>query len=404
MAQVEYKRIAIRNDVKANWIQNNPVLLRGELGIEFIDDGSTRIKIGDGEKRWIDLEYTVNQKALEAALTEEAERATNAENTLAQAVSDNADAITEEAERATNAENTLAQAVSQKIPDAPTDSKQYVRKDGEWEEIHVNTETTLAEPTADETPPAAVTELTAIANILQISWNKMKYLYDFIANFITYVFDLSNWVTKLMENNASYKSIVYGNDKFVAVGNQAIAYSEDGIDWTTINTSYSNYEFISYLNGKFIIAGGLVIACSTDGINWKKIITTDGLYLSAAYGNGIFVTVGVFGNGNGLIAYSEDGIDWTYVEDLSGSYTSVVYGNGVFVAVSEYGEISRSEDGINWITLSMGYKQYYSVAYGNGVFVAVGSQVISYSANGINWTHVGDLSSYYQAVVYGNGV
>lgn len=46
----------IRNDSNENWALVNPVLLKGELGIEFSETGS-KIKIGNGVTPWNDLPY-----------------------------------------------------------------------------------------------------------------------------------------------------------------------------------------------------------------------------------------------------------------------------------------------------------------------------------------------------------
>ena len=51
-------RIVLRNDSTANWLTNaSQVLLKGEVGVEFLADGTTKIKIGDGTKTWEELEY-----------------------------------------------------------------------------------------------------------------------------------------------------------------------------------------------------------------------------------------------------------------------------------------------------------------------------------------------------------
>lgn len=51
-------RIVLRNDSHANWEANSTeVLLKGEVGIEFFDDGTAKIKIGDGVNTWADLDY-----------------------------------------------------------------------------------------------------------------------------------------------------------------------------------------------------------------------------------------------------------------------------------------------------------------------------------------------------------
>lgn len=51
-------RINLRNDSTANWLANSSVvLLKGEVGIEFLESGRTKIKIGNGVTPWIDLPY-----------------------------------------------------------------------------------------------------------------------------------------------------------------------------------------------------------------------------------------------------------------------------------------------------------------------------------------------------------
>ena len=39
---------------QAEWVDNNPVLLQFEMGIE---SDTNRFKIGDGETAWLDLDY-----------------------------------------------------------------------------------------------------------------------------------------------------------------------------------------------------------------------------------------------------------------------------------------------------------------------------------------------------------
>ena len=63
--------IQLRNDSKANWESKNPVLLKGELGIELGSTGSQhKFKIGDGISQWTQLEYTYDFAAIMAAVDE----------------------------------------------------------------------------------------------------------------------------------------------------------------------------------------------------------------------------------------------------------------------------------------------------------------------------------------------
>ena len=51
-------RIVLRNDGTQNWLDNSTqVLLKGEVGIEFLSNGKVKMKIGDGTSTWAELKY-----------------------------------------------------------------------------------------------------------------------------------------------------------------------------------------------------------------------------------------------------------------------------------------------------------------------------------------------------------
>lgn len=51
-------RIILRNDSTTNWLTNSKqVLLKGEVGIEHLADGTVKFKVGDGTKTWEELPY-----------------------------------------------------------------------------------------------------------------------------------------------------------------------------------------------------------------------------------------------------------------------------------------------------------------------------------------------------------
>lgn len=54
-------RIILRNDITAGWeavkADKTYKLLKGEIGIEFVEGGSPKMKIGDGTSTWADLPY-----------------------------------------------------------------------------------------------------------------------------------------------------------------------------------------------------------------------------------------------------------------------------------------------------------------------------------------------------------
>ncbi len=57
-------RIVIRNDSTTNWLTNeSAVLLKGEVGIEFLADSKVKMKVGDGVKTWTQLPYFGGEEA-----------------------------------------------------------------------------------------------------------------------------------------------------------------------------------------------------------------------------------------------------------------------------------------------------------------------------------------------------
>ena len=58
MAQLKTK-IALRSDTTANWqaVADTATLVKGEVGIEFLTDGTPKMKIGDGVSTWGQLPY-----------------------------------------------------------------------------------------------------------------------------------------------------------------------------------------------------------------------------------------------------------------------------------------------------------------------------------------------------------
>lgn len=60
-------RILLRNDETANWLKHqNTVLGKGEAGVEFLANGKTKIKIGDGVKKWSELPYVDGEDIVKA--------------------------------------------------------------------------------------------------------------------------------------------------------------------------------------------------------------------------------------------------------------------------------------------------------------------------------------------------
>ena len=52
-----FTKIVLRNDTSENWALANPILLKGETGIEYLNNKEIKIKIGDGVTPWVELPY-----------------------------------------------------------------------------------------------------------------------------------------------------------------------------------------------------------------------------------------------------------------------------------------------------------------------------------------------------------
>lgn len=54
--------VNFRQDNTKNWNKNNPILKKGDFGIEFCNNGVTKLKIGNGKDKWTDLKYLTIDK------------------------------------------------------------------------------------------------------------------------------------------------------------------------------------------------------------------------------------------------------------------------------------------------------------------------------------------------------
>ena len=221
------------------------------------------------------------------------------------------------------------------------------------------------------------------------------------------------WTSGTMPSSANWRSIAYGNGKFVAVNtkdtNGSAVYSTDGTNWIdcTMPQSPAGWASIAYGNGKFVaISSWNVAAYSTDGINWtSSTLLSTTSWKSIVYGNGLFVAIA---SNSAKVTYSADGINWTETTmPSSANWQSIAYGNGKFVVVGlNTDKAVYSTDGVNWAETTMpSFNYWQAITYGNGKFVAViGGGAGAYSTDGVNWTAITMSSSAnWQSITYGDG-
>lgn len=49
--------ISLKRDTLENWILYDPILHEGELVVVWINSNEVKLKVGDGERRFLDLPY-----------------------------------------------------------------------------------------------------------------------------------------------------------------------------------------------------------------------------------------------------------------------------------------------------------------------------------------------------------
>lgn len=214
---------------------------------------------------------------------------------------------------------------------------------------------------------------------------------------------LKEWTQGEHPNNSASSDMVYGNGKFVAVGNHgSTCYSIDGVNW--VLGDYVGNEgllSIAYGNNKFVTANVIgTIFYSEDGITWSEANTFYKPIKAITYGNGKFVCIDSdFSNNKGNIITSEDGITWSEVGSINdGTIMDIIYSDGKFVAVGAFG-IHYSEDGTNWSAVENPPMNSMTIAYGNGKFVISGSgQSTRYSEDLVEWIECYDVG--FQKIIY----
>jgi hypothetical protein len=202
--------------------------------------------------------------------------------------------------------------------------------------------------------------------------------------------------TERPTSSRAWKSVVYGNGLFVAVGDHTIDTSPDGIAWTRRTPYlYSQLQGIAYGNGMFVAIGiwaddrGASYQCvqsSRDGLSWTgSDAPTAAPLRSIAFGFGQFVMVG----DNGLIFTSADGTTWTQRNaQTAATFQDIGFLNGWFIAVGSSGTIIRSQDGVQWFHAQDSEPcDLFGVGHGLGRLIAVGGgSSILQSTDGQVWT------------------
>lgn len=178
----------------------------------------------------------------------------------------------------------------------------------------------------------------------------------------------------------NWNSVTYGDDTYVASGEQWMAYSTDGVAWTEVNTdgSYHSWKSVAFHDDTFVAVNSFTgganrVMTSNDGVTWTPRNTGIDVneWNGVAYGTGLFVAVA--GTGTNRVMTSPDGVNWTPGPAASSSYwMAVTYGGGQFVAVGFSGAVMTSPDGITWTAQTSGNSALWRAVAAGPQYVAAG--------------------------------
>lgn len=167
-----------------------------------------------------------------------------------------------------------------------------------------------------------------------------------------------NWVTQNIPTTTRLRSIIKGNNLYVAVGNNGtIITSANTTSWTkrTISGVTNGFNDVMYNDNLYVAVGEAgTIATSTNGTSWTKRTAPNSQTLeSIIYANNQYIVVGRY-----TILTSLDGITWTEVYNGDVILYDIIYFDNKYIAVGEkeindgdniVGVIITSIDGITWI-------------------------------------------------------
>lgn len=193
--------------------------------------------------------------------------------------------------------------------------------------------------------------------------------------------------------NQAISGIAYGNGIWLAGGsstgttttNSRLLYSNDGMSWTGVSTSFfsANIGQLSFGNGKFVctnsIAGNSKLAASTDGVNWTASTNAaDATVFSTLPVTGVIFHKDKFiayssqptGATSNVVAYSTDGLTWSGATSTKplmprGPVVMASNQNNLVIAAGPLANSTsllmyQSTDGISWSANTGSYTPIFS--------------------------------------------
>lgn len=152
----------------------------------------------------------------------------------------------------------------------------YISYDGaNWENLNLATGTTKLNKTNK-----VIHHLNSVNAVV---WGKDKFVAVGRANIMTSL-DGINWTVKIWNNPYDINDIIWDGKKYIAVGGEILSHifdtkavileSEDGIEWTSTDIKELGWQCltkIKYNNGLYVATNSETIMISEDGKKWTKV-------------------------------------------------------------------------------------------------------------------------------------
>lgn len=193
-------------------------------------------------------------------------------------------------------------------------------------------------------------------------------------------------------------SVAHGNNVYTAAGGDGVIKSStDGENWFVAHSTGVILNSVIWGKDKFVAVGNLgQILISADGLKWDAVNSgTEKALTGVAWNGSNFAAVG----DRGTLLVSDDGIDWSKRPlETEYSFSGIISGSGKYIATinDTFNTILTSNDGKEWKTVEpvADLYGYNNPAYNGETFIMnakiphQGGSLMIASKDGENWTKV----------------
>lgn len=231
----------------------------------------------------------------------------------------------------------------------------------------------------------------------------------------------TTWVAAAVQpfSNASY-DVAYNGAQWIVCGADVsgnnVAYSSDGLTWTSINVSQVSARGIAWSGSAWFLTGGSpsssIVYKSINGITWNAVSSTFGpaytIVSKQLYPYGTQEKIVSIACGTNGVIISSDGIHWNSLSTTLSNPTCVAW-NGSMWLLGGTG-IAYSTNGVTYTSLSiLGMTTIYSIAWSAaegavGMWIAVGEGLTNRASSydGITWTpYTAGTDGFFSGSAYG---